>query len=286
MSELTKKTYWSAKYDGLLQFSAENKRSAKDIFIRFAERMGAAHLVKYMYSYNYYLLWNVIFPKYMPNKAGAKVLEIGSAPGHALVEMNRRFGFVPYGVEYSEPGVELNRRIFAANNLDPANVIHADFFSEQFDKQYKASFDIVMSRGFIEHFDNVEYCVKKHVDLLTERGRLVIIIPNLRGMNYILARLFNPDSLRMHNLEIMRRGTFNNLFSEKRLKTLFCGYAGTFDFKLFNTDPNSPMRFVLAFCIKAQHVLNVFLRLLFGNKGAETKMFSPYLLFIGEKRSL
>jgi hypothetical protein len=46
-------------------------------------------------------LFNVVLRKYVPKIKGAKVLEVGSAPGDFLVTLNKVYGFIPYGVEYS-----------------------------------------------------------------------------------------------------------------------------------------------------------------------------------------
>ena len=54
-------------------------------------------------------------------------------------------------------------------------------------------FDVVMSRGFIEHFDEPSSVVDRHLDLLKPGGLLVVSIPNLRGVNGLLTRFFhNP----------------------------------------------------------------------------------------------
>ncbi len=81
-----------------------------------------------MRYYSDYLLWDVIFPRYLPRREGLKVVEIGSAPGDTLVRLKETFSFIPYGVEYSPQGAELNRKTFREHNIDASNVIEADFF--------------------------------------------------------------------------------------------------------------------------------------------------------------
>src|SRR3972149_11227532 len=70
-------------------------------------------------AYSDYVLWNVIFPRHLHPATGGKVLEIGSAPGEFLVRFSRAYGCVPYGVEYSEIGAELNRAVFRRNGIGP-----------------------------------------------------------------------------------------------------------------------------------------------------------------------
>ena len=285
MGKLTEKAYWNSLYEPkvLEQERRSSKRHLRLLIKRILVATFGGKALEYRHSYADYLLWNVIYKKYMPKAKGAKVLEIGSAPGWHLVRLNQTFGFTPYGVEYSESGVESNRKIFTLHNINPDNVIHTDFFSDKFHKQYKGYFDIVISRGFIEHFTDIEGVIEKHTNLLTEGGYLIVSIPNLRGANYILTWLFHRELIPMHNLSIMRKGEFSKLFDKEGLLTLFCDYYGTFDFGMFDTKRNSPMRFVLAFCQRLQLALNVVFRLLFKDKGAKSRLFSPALIFIGVK---
>ncbi len=235
-------------------------------------------------SYADHLLWDVLYPTFLPKGKGLRALEVGCAPGRYLVRLRRVFGFEPFGVEYTAEGAEAARRLFVAEGLPPENILQEDFFSEDFARRHRSAFDVVISRGFIEHFADPADAVRRHADLLKEGGCLVVSIPCLRGMNYGLSRLFHKETLDMHNLDIMRKEPFAALFGGMGLAPLFCGYYGTFDFSLFNTKPGSPLGGLLAFCKGIQLLLNPAFRLLFGDRGRETPFFSPYLLFIGTKR--
>ena len=68
------------------------------------------------------------------------------------------------------------------------------------------------------------------------------------------------------------------------LAPLLCGYFGTFSFGIFNTQPESKRRYLLMMCDKVQRVLNAVFRLLFGARGADSRFFSPYLIFVGVKQ--
>ena len=279
MKTLTKKEYWDSihKRKAVEQTQHSLKGRLKILMARVLDS-------KYMRAYADYLLWDVIFEKHMPRTKGAKVLEVGSAPGHNLVRLSRTFGFVPYGIEYSDSGVELNREIFVSHNINPNHVIQADFLSDEIQEQYRGYFDIVISEGFIEHFDDVEDIVEKHINLLTNGGYLIISIPNLRGANYSLQWVFNKELLPMHNTHIMEKREFLRLFDQEVLSALFCDYYGIFNFGLFISRSSSPLCFLLICCKILQLMLNVIFHLLFRTKGPESGLFSPYLLFIGVKK--
>ncbi len=279
MAELSTKKYWNVRW----RPSAEH-RSLTDRVKTLERKLVRQRIFEYTRRYSDYLLWEVIYPRYMPKTPGATVLEIGSAPGSYLVRLSQRFGFVPYGVEYSESGVERNREKFLAHNISPDNVLHADFLSEAFHDQYRGRFDIVVSRGFIEHFSNVEDIIDKHLNVLAPGGHLFVHIPNFRNLNYLLMRTFHHELLAIHNLDIMPREAFSALFDPSRLERLFCDYYGTFDFGLFDTAPGSFLRPLLLVGKGLQLPLNVALRLLFGDCGRETAACSPYLLYVGIKK--
>ncbi|MEP7198296.1 MAG: class I SAM-dependent methyltransferase [Chloroflexota bacterium] len=248
-----------------------------------AEKLLGADFLAYVFNYEEQLLWHTIYRRYMPARRGAKVLEIGSAPGQHLINLSSTFGLDPYGVEYSSGGAQLNREVFAAAGIDPAQVFETDFFAAEFQTQYRDAFDVVVSRGFIEHFDDVEDVIRKHLNLLKPGGRLFVMIPNLRGLNYFLSWLFHKEVLAIHNLKIMDKSAFTQLFADKNLTPRFCDYYGVFSFYLFNTKPGAWQRTALRLCFYLQLPLNVAFRLLFGATGARSPLFSPALMFVGEK---
>lgn len=248
------------------------------------KRVLGKRLLERVRSYEDFLLWDVILPRYLSQREGAKVVEIGSAPGHRLVRLKQRFGLTPYGIDYSRVGVEVNRDVFAEHGIDPDNVIEADFVASELPDQYREAFDVVLSGGFIEHFTDVGVIVQKHLRLLKPGGCLVVMIPNLRGVNFLLTWLCRRDVIPMHNLDIMERENFAALFAAQGLEPLFCGYSGTFNFYMFDTPSDSLMRFPLAVCKKVQWGLNLVFRFVFKDRGAENRWFSPCLIYVGIKR--
>jgi len=279
MAKLSDKQYWDSHYNQKL--SALQLAGSKDLH----QKRSVDDLLRAtpFRGYADYLLWENIYPKYL-GKKGAKVVEIGSAPGNELVRLHKVFGLEPYGIEYSEPGVELNRSIFIHNGLEPGNVIHADFLAGQIDKRFDGFFDVVVSNGFIEHFDNPKEVVGKHINLLKKGGLLIISIPNLRGFNYAMQYFFYHAVLQIHNTGIMEKGEFAKLFDDERLSPRYCEYYGTLNFNLFAVKRRTIGFFLLLFCKIMQLPLNALFRILLGKRGAESKTFSPYLIFIGVRK--
>jgi glycosyltransferase involved in cell wall biosynthesis/SAM-dependent methyltransferase/peptidoglycan biosynthesis protein MviN/MurJ (putative lipid II flippase) len=289
VGELTGRRHWDSTHLTEMEFWERKKKlkessSLNDRLKTLIKKLLGKRLLEYMGSYEEHLLWNVIYQKYLPIKAGGKVLEVGSAPGDFLVKLSETFDVVPYGIEYSENGADLNRQVFAENNLDPNNVIHGDFLSDEVHKRYESQFDMVISRGFIEHFTDAKFIVEKHLNLLARGGLLVISIPNIRGLNYLLAQIFHKELIAIHNLNIMQKQQFKELFDQSRVTPIFCDYYGTFNFGLINARQNTFLESVLGMCTKLQMILNLAFRFLLGDRGAESSLFSPSMIFIGIKR--
>jgi len=234
-------------------------------------------------GYRQYLVVERILARHLPVRSDWDVLEVGSAPGKRLLELRRRFGYRPHGVDYSVRGVEQNRRLFAAAGLDPTAIEQADFFSGDYQRRHAGRYEVVYSNGFIEHFTDARDPVARHVDLLKPSGRLVIIIPNLTGLNLLLARFFNPDIIPLHNLQIMTLPAFERLFDGLPLQRLFCGYAGLFSFGLQNTPPGSWKRLLLRVAWNLEAAGEVALWRTLGPHAPAHPRLSPYLIYVGKR---
>ncbi len=282
---LTDRQYWDGLYKDLGENATTPSIGPESPFKRRLKRLLGGRLMDLMSAYDDYLLWQVVLPRYLPqSSAGLSVLEVGSAPGDFLVRFARTFGATPFGVEYSPRGAERNRAVFAAADLDPAGVIEADFLSDSFLNEYRNRFDIVISRGFIEHFEDADAVVARHVDVLRPGGQLIILIPNLRGIYYVWTRTFNPGQLPLHNLAIMQKKRFLSLFSNAEVDQFRCSYFGTFSFWMFTAPASARL---LSSIIRSlwivQRGLNLAFRLIFAQRGCESSIFSPNLLVIGKK---
>jgi SAM-dependent methyltransferase len=283
MRRLTDRRYWEAQSHAEMvrAVPAPNSRIKRALKRALGER-----IMNLLSPYDSYLLWDVALPQHLPARcAGLSVLEVGSAPGDFLVQFANRFGATPYGVEYTHHGCELNRTAFKANGFDPRNVLEGDFLSEEFAASNRERFDIVVSRGFIEHFDDVEPVLAQHVTVLKPGGLLIVMIPKLDGIYYPWTKIFNPALLPLHNLDIMKLLHFRQLFAHLPVDPLQCGYFGTFNFWMFTVPDNAPwLARTSRLLVLLQRALNLGFRLVFGARGCESAMFSPNLLFIGRKR--
>ncbi|MBN1608699.1 MAG: class I SAM-dependent methyltransferase [Polyangiaceae bacterium] len=236
--------------------------------------------------YEHHVLWNHLYARHLPRRKGIRAVEIGSAPGSFLVELAHRYGYEPWGFEYSTSGVLKNRAVFERHGHDPSHVIQGDFFSDSVIEPFVGFFDVVISRGFVEHFTDVPPVVRRHVDLLSPGGTLVVAIPRFRGVYWAWMSTFDREDLARHNLAIMRLKDFGAAFDDPRLERLFCGYYGALPVTRFQLRSASTLSRSYNKGIRyLQLLLNGMFRVLLPAPGLRSELFSPFLIYVGRRRT-
>lgn len=269
MEELSKKVYWDSRhseYDHAC--SHQNDRGLKRLLRRLAPN------APWEQSVGERRRW-AICDRYLPQDGNLRVVEIGCAPGKILLSYHKRYGYQPWGIEYSHVGVMKSREVFVSSGLNPNYIVEADFFSEDITEKFGGFFDVVTSHGFIEHFDEPAHVVRRHVSLLRPGGFLVVVIPNLRGFNYLRVRTACPEKIAIHNFDIMKRSAFHSLFKDPELwlEDLFVGYVGTLTLRHLFPD----------WLPDFESIIDKILWLFVGDRGFETAFFSPHLMYIGKR---
>jgi SAM-dependent methyltransferase/glycosyltransferase involved in cell wall biosynthesis len=132
--------------------------------------------------------------RFLPCGPGKRLLEVGSAPGRYLAWFAREFGYEVAGIDYSPGGHEATLRNMELTGTR-AEVILGDFFAYPF---APTSFDVVLSTGFVEHFDDRRRVLSRMDELLRPGGWLLATWPNLRGLNGWIFRRFRPKAAAGH----------------------------------------------------------------------------------------
>jgi SAM-dependent methyltransferase len=153
----------------------------------------------------------------------ARVLEVGAGGSRVLPYLRRRFGYEVFGSDFSLNGCRLLRANLALQGVD-GGVICEDLFRSSLRSDW---FDVVYSVGLIEHFDDTRTVIAEHLRLLRPAGRLVLIVPNLQGLQGRIVkslapalfrrhRVFGPEDLAMDlkvlGLESVRSGYLGSIF--------------------------------------------------------------------------
>jgi SAM-dependent methyltransferase len=153
----------------------------------------------------------------------ASFIEIGGFPGFFSIYFKKYFNYDVHLLDYiiiPEILLEMER----VNKLPEGSInqIKTDFFDYETNKK----FDVVFSYGFIEHFEDTKRVVQRHVNLLTENGKLVIVLPNLRGMSGWFLKLTDPTLYKKHNIKCMDVNFLKDVCQEIGLRNVEVGFYG------------------------------------------------------------
>lgn len=129
----------------------------------------------------------------LPRGEHLTFMELGCGQARWMVYFYHVFGYRVFGCDYSPVGCELARQTLAAAHV-PGEVEEANFF------RLEGRYDIVMSAGVVEHFDNGGDVVAAFARLLRPGGFLITDVPNLGGLNGMLHRLLKPDTFDSHRV--------------------------------------------------------------------------------------
>jgi len=126
-----------------------------------------------------------------------RLLEVGCAKSVWLPYFVKEFGFEVCGLDYSPIGCEMATQITSANGVD-AEIYCADLFSPPV--SMLGQFDVVVSFGVVEHFEDTSVCLKSVSAFLKPGGMLITTIPNMVGLIGGLQKAVNKPVYNIHRL--------------------------------------------------------------------------------------
>lgn len=233
-------------------------------------------------SYDIFLCDSIIknnIPRYQgPVKKQPIICEIGSGDGKLIKKVANMIGFKPYGIEYSKEAIKISKK----NGVD---VFAKNAFDKEVIAKFKNHFDAVFSYGFIEHIIPPQKAIRLHLDLVKPGGYFIIQIPRFKKFNFLRLKFFRPDLIASHNLDIMEAKKLESLCLLPNVEKIYCGNYGTFKFRLPMNRKNYKY-YILKIICTLDYILNPMFKLLLKNKGLETDLFSPSVMFIGRKKIL
>jgi 2-polyprenyl-3-methyl-5-hydroxy-6-metoxy-1,4-benzoquinol methylase len=148
------------------------------------------------------------------------IWEIGCYPGRYVAA---RHGMRALGLDFNDDTETVERNL-AAMGVTDFKAIQADFFS--YIPEEKA--DVVISLGFVEHFQDLDDVLDRHLNYLSDSGALFVIVPNMRGLIYPYKLLVDRANMNIHNLEAMKLSVYRRFAERNNLKIKFLRYKGGF----------------------------------------------------------
>jgi SAM-dependent methyltransferase len=208
-----------------------------------------------------------VLSRFLCNAGGGDAIEIGCGTGNCMIYINKEFGYRVDGLDYSD-NMEYVRANLSHNGILDADLFSADFFEFAPAKKY----DLVLSGGFAEHFDDHELVVRKHAEWAKPGGLVIIIVPNLTHIHKLLCGWFAPDVLRVHRFPLMRRAVMRQTLEKAGLHVLHCEYHKTFR-------PTYQLPRIMDFSAKAVRKLLQ----ISGLDDVGNRFGSPYLISVSRK---
>ena len=203
-------------------------------------------------------------------KEGIKnAIELGGFPGYYAIYLKKYQQLNTTLLDYFiHQG--LVDQLLTANDLKPGdiNILEADLFTYQ----PVEKFDLVLSFGLIEHFNDTKFIINEHLKFLKPGGTLFITLPNFKSVNGWVQKNFDKDNYDKHNINSMDLDLLKNACQDLGLKNVEAYYHGKFTVWLEN---KSEQKGLAKGIVKAIWVAGkVFTKLI----PIESKALSPYIV--------
>ncbi|MBD3748345.1 MAG: methyltransferase domain-containing protein [Sphingobacteriales bacterium] len=221
-------------------------------------------------KYVFHDIFNEIFSSQKVNSA----IELGGFPGYYAVFLSKFYQSETTLLDYFVyPSI--TKELVQKNGLskDAIEIIEADLFNYQPQKQY----NLVLSCGLIEHFEDTKSIIKTHIQFLAKDGKLLITLPNFTGVNGWVQKTFDFANYEKHNIKSMNPQLLKNIAEELGLKDVRAYYYGGFSTWLENKEEKSfaTKLFVKTIWYAGKLITKAF--------NFESKFFSPYIILEAKK---
>ena len=107
------------------------------------------------------------------------------------------------------------------------SIYKLDIFESNFN--ILPTFDIVYSLGFVEHFNDLQLSIQKHLDVTQKGGIIIIGLPVFLGVNKLIGKIFSPNNLKTHYLRNMEMRNWQYLHKMINVKVIEMNYIGGFN---------------------------------------------------------
>ncbi|MDB4922601.1 class I SAM-dependent methyltransferase [Mucilaginibacter sp.] len=172
-----------------------------------------------------------ILAKLIAKKNITNAIELGGFPGYYATYLKKYQKLDTTLFDYYIHQ-DLINQLLEKNGLKPGdiNIIEADLFKYQPEKLY----DMVLSFGLIEHFNDTKAIIETHLQFLKPGGVLFITLPNFKSVNGWVQRKFDKENYDKHNINSMDLQLLTDSCKQLGLKEVEAYYHGRFTVWLEN----------------------------------------------------
>ncbi|MDF2433771.1 MAG: hypothetical protein JWP44_3402 [Mucilaginibacter sp.] len=215
-----------------------------------------------------YIFGNIL-TKLIAEKNIKTAIELGGFPGYYSIYLKKYQHLDTTLFDYFIHEGLINQ-LLEKNDLKPGdiNVIEADLFSYKPTKLY----DMVLSFGLIEHFNDTKAIIETHLQFLKPGGVLFITLPNFKSVNGWVQRNFDRENYDKHNINSMDLQLLADCCRELGLTEIESYYHGKFSVWLENKSEQSSLAKALVKII--WFAGKIFTKIV----PVESKALSPYMV--------
>ena len=210
-----------------------------------------------------------ILSKIIAKKHIKTAVELGGFPGYYSIYLKKYQHLNTTLLDYFiHP--QLVDQLLAVNDLKPGdiNIIEADLFAYVPTEKY----DMVLSFGLIEHFNDTKFIINEHLKFLKPGGTLFITLPNFKSVNGWVQKNFDKDNYDKHNINSMDLSLLHQSCKALGLKDIETYYHGKFTVWLENKSEQKALSKAIVKAIWTAG--KVFTKLV----PIESKALSPYIV--------
>lgn len=213
------------------------------------------------------------------------LLEIGCARSSWLPYFAREFGYAITGLDYSELGCEQERAILKKANI-PGEIVYGDMFAPP--QAMQSKFDVVISFGVAEHFEQTETCIAAFASFVKPGGIVVTLIPNMVGMNGSLTKWVNRPVYDIHvplDAQMLQQA-----HTKAGLEVESCSHLMSTNFGVPNLNGLDPTQMTTRMKRILLRGLHLFSHLIYWIEEKTTplpatRLLSPYIVCVARKRA-
>jgi 2-polyprenyl-3-methyl-5-hydroxy-6-metoxy-1,4-benzoquinol methylase len=158
-----------------------------------------------------------------------QLLEIGCACSQWLPYFAKEYGFIISGLDYSEIGCEQERQVLQQANIT-GNIVCANLFNPPDNLLEK--FDIVLSLGVAEHFEDTSGYIRATAQYLKKGGILITLIPNITGVIGWIQKIINQKVYDIH--VPLTASNLEQANTDSGIQVLVCEYFLSANFGMCN----------------------------------------------------
>ncbi|WP_354356953.1 class I SAM-dependent methyltransferase [Pedobacter sp. UYP30] len=201
-------------------------------------------------------------------------IELGGFPGYYAVFLKKYFKLYVTLLDYFVHPPVIND-LLEKNGLTEKDIhiIETDLFNYHAEIQY----DLVLSCGLIEHFNDTADIINRHIAFVKPGGILFITLPNFKAVNGWFQKKFDKENYDKHNIDSMDLELLKSVCEKAGLKDVEAGYFGKFSVWL-ESEKEKPVG-VRIFKKLVWLTGKVFTKIV----PAERKSLSPYIILTARK---